>query len=165
MEISKTYFPHEIFRPTANSKNSLPRVFIAPQRYIQGNGILDDIGRYLTLLKAKQVAVLISARGQKNEGERLLKSLSGAEITPLFRIFKGECSLNEIEKQAQSLAGESIDCVIAIGGGKCVDTGKAVAFRLGVPVVIVPTLASNDAPCSALSVLYTDEGVSNDVEF
>jgi glycerol dehydrogenase len=52
-----------------------------------------------------------------------------------------------------------------VGGGKCVDTGKAVAFRLDVPVVVVPTLASNDAPCSALSVLYTPDGVSKGVEF
>jgi glycerol dehydrogenase len=52
-----------------------------------------------------------------------------------------------------------------VGGGKCVDTGKAVAFRLDVPVVVAPTLASNDAPCSALSVLYSPEGVSTGAEF
>jgi glycerol dehydrogenase len=46
-----------------------------------------------------------------------------------------------------------------------VDAGKAVAFRLDTPVVIAPTLASNDAPCSALSVLYSPEGVWNGVEF
>jgi glycerol dehydrogenase len=40
-----------------------------------------------------------------------------------------------------------------------------VAFRLGTPVVIVPTLASNDAPCSALSVLYSAEGHSTGAEF
>lgn len=28
----------------------------------------------------------------------------------------------------------------------------------GVPVAIAPTIASTDAPCSALSVIYTDEG-------
>jgi glycerol dehydrogenase len=32
-------------------------------------------------------------------------------------------------------------------------------------VVIVPTMASNDAPCSALSVLYSLEGISSGVEF
>ena len=55
--------------------------------------------------------------------------------------------------------------MIAAGGGKCIDAGKGIAFRLGTPVVIVPTLASNDAPCSALSVLYSPEGVSTGVEF
>ena len=32
-------------------------------------------------------------------------------------------------------------------------------------MVIVPTLASNDAPCSALSVIYTPQGVTAGVEF
>lgn len=29
---------------------------------------------------------------------------------------------------------------------------------MGVPVAIAPTIASTDAPCSALSVIYTDDG-------
>lgn len=45
------------------------------------------------------------------------------------------------------------------------DAGKALAFRLDTPVVIAPTLASNDAPCSALSVLYSPAGVSIGIEF
>ena len=52
-----------------------------------------------------------------------------------------------------------------MGGGKCVDAGKSIAYRLRVSVVILPTLASNDAPCSALSVLYDTAGVSLGAEF
>ena len=55
--------------------------------------------------------------------------------------------------------------MVAVGGGKCLDTGKCVAARLAVPVVICPSLASNDAPCSACSVLYTPEGVVAGGEF
>jgi glycerol dehydrogenase len=39
------------------------------------------------------------------------------------------------------------------------DTARAVAADLALPVVNCPTIASSDAPCSALSVVYTDEGV------
>ena len=39
------------------------------------------------------------------------------------------------------------------------DTAKAVAHQLSLPVIIVPTIASTDAPCSALSVIYTEQGV------
>lgn len=35
---------------------------------------------------------------------------------------------------------------------------KAIADLLGVPVVIAPTIASTDAPTSALSVIYSEEG-------
>ncbi len=40
---------------------------------------------------------------------------------------------------------------------KTLDTAKALAHFMGVPVAIAPTIASTDAPCSALSA-YTDEG-------
>ena len=49
--------------------------------------------------------------------------------------------------------------IVGAGGGKVLDTARAVAADLMLPVVNCPTIASSDAPCSALSVVYTDEGV------
>ena len=37
--------------------------------------------------------------------------------------------------------------------------GNETSAFLGTPVFICPTIASTDAPCSALSVIYTEEGV------
>ena len=42
---------------------------------------------------------------------------------------------------------------------------KAVAHYVKSPVVICPTIASTDAPCSALSVIYSDEGVFEEYFF
>ena len=55
--------------------------------------------------------------------------------------------------------------LLSIGGGKILDTAKAVAYYKEVPVLICPTIASTDAPCSALSVIYTDEGVFEEYLF
>jgi glycerol dehydrogenase len=165
MEISAAYLPQAIFAPSDRGELPVPRVFIAPQRYIQGQQVLSGIGRYLSLMQAKRVALLMSERGGRHEGVQLLESLRAAGIDAVVRTFHGECSLEEIAAHVEALAKERIDCVIAAGGGKCIDAGKGVAFRLGTPVVIVPTLASNDAPCSALSVLYSTEGVSIGAEF
>lgn len=165
MEISAAYLPQEIFAPADRGELPLPRVFIAPQRYIQGQEVLSGIGRYLSLMQAKRVALLMSERGLRSEGVRLLEGLRSAGLEAVESIFNGECSIEEITAHVEALAHERIDCVIAAGGGKCIDTGKGVAFRLDTPVVVVPTLASNDAPCSALSVLYSPEGVSTGVEF
>ena len=145
----KPYFPHGIF---SGKGEVIPRVLVSPQRYIQGAGVLDHIGRYLSLLNAKRAGILISKRGQGADGVRILESLHGAKIEYVVSTFAGECSLAEIEHHVSNLAEERLDCLIAVGGGKCVDAGKSIAHRLGVSVVIVPTLASNDAPCSALSV-------------
>jgi len=51
-----------------------------------------------------------------------------------------------------------VDVIIAVGGGSCHDCGKLIAHKLGVPTVIVSTLAATDAPCSALSIMYTPSG-------
>lgn len=66
---------------------------------------------------------------------------------------------------ALKTATPAVDAVIAVDAGKCLDTGKCVAFRLNVPVVICPTIASTDAPCSAVSVMYSEDGVQVGPEF
>ena len=142
-----------------------PLVMAAPQRYIQGPGVISRIGRYIGIINVKRAAILASRRAIVAEGARVTESLHSNHIESVDCIFDGECSLPEIEKHVAALKDENIDCLIAVGGGKPVDAGKSIAWRLDIPVVIVPTLASNDAPCSALSVLYTPEGASDVVEF
>lgn len=142
-----------------------PLVMAAPQRYIQGPGVISRIGRYIGIINVKRAAILASRRAIVAEGARVTESLHSNHIESVDCIFDGECSLQEIEKHVAALKDEDIDCLIAVGGGKPVDAGKSIAWRLEIPVVIVPTLASNDAPCSALSVLYTPEGASDVVEF
>lgn len=161
MEIRAAYFPHAVF----TRRGEAPRVFIAPQRYVQGKGVLAELGRYLSLVRARRAAILISRGGQTRHGDGIAASLHAAGIDSIVCSFDGECSLAAIEKHTRALQGRDVGCVLAVGGGKCVDAGKAVAFRLDVPVVIAPTLASNDAPCSALSVIYSPQGVSTGVEF
>ena len=163
MDPTQAYLPSQVFAPPGTGR--APRAFIAPQRYIQGAGVLAHIGRYLSLLGARRAAILISAGGQRRHAAVLVDSLRAAGIESVVCRFGGECSLPEIEKHAGALRAQNVGCVLAVGGGKCVDAGKAIAFRLGAPVVVAPTLASNDAPCSALSVLYTPAGVSIGLEF
>ncbi len=76
------------------------------------------------------------------------------EIAP----FGGECSQNEIDRLRGIAETAQCGAILGIGGGKTLDTAKALAHFMGVPVAIAPTIVSTDAPCSALSVIYTDEG-------
>ena len=46
----------------------------------------------------------------------------------------------------------SMAWAIGVGGGKIFDTAKAVAYKAGIPVIICPTIASTDAPCTALEI-------------
>ncbi|MGP3593881.1 oxidoreductase [Vagococcus sp. WN89Y] len=72
-------------------------------------------------------------------------------------LFKGHCSerdVNELVRQA----GDDGAVVIGIGGGALLDTVKAVARRLALPVVAIPTIAATCAAWTPLSVWYNDEG-------
>lgn len=81
------------------------------------------------------------------------------EQSAVYGEFGGQCSDREIDSHVE--AARDADYIVGIGGGKTLDTAKAVAHYLKRPVLIVPTLASTDAPCTAISVIYNDDGSFN----
>ncbi|WP_200551518.1 oxidoreductase [Kosakonia sp. LAM2021] len=72
-------------------------------------------------------------------------------------LFKGHCSEHDVSELAQQ-AGDDRAVVIGLGGGALLDTAKAVARRLGLPVVAIPTIAATCAAWTPLSVWYNDAG-------
>jgi len=72
-------------------------------------------------------------------------------------LFAGHCSEHDVNQLAQE-AGSDRSVVIGVGGGALLDTVKAVARRLGLPVVAIPTIAATCAAWTPLSVWYNDAG-------
>ncbi|GEO69375.1 glycerol dehydrogenase [Levilactobacillus acidifarinae] len=131
--------------------------FASPSTYVQGDQLLDRAAPYITpfgdhgLLLADDIVWQLI-------GQKFYDNLTAAHLTIEHVHFNGESSPEEIERI--KTIGQQTDAkfVIALGGGKTNDTTKAVGDALGIPVVIVPTLASNDSPCTRLSVLYSENG-------
>ncbi|MFV0436386.1 MAG: glycerol dehydrogenase [Desulfopila sp.] len=167
MTTTPHYSPEAVFADAGRSSVTIPRVLIAPARYIQGPGVLDNLARYLAVVPSSHPAVLISPGGQARLGDRLQASFTLHKITPVVHLFAGECSFENVARIADVMKkrDRAVDAIIAVGGGKCLDAGKSVAFRLDLPVITCPTIASTDAPCSAVSVMYTEEGVQIRPEF
>ena len=132
----------------------MANIIIAPSKYVQGKGEIANLKKYVDNLGTKPF-ILVSPSGMKRVAGPLSQSFAGAELK--FETFNGECSKNEVDRLI-GLMGDR-DVVVGVGGGKILDTAKAIGYYTKKPVAIVPTIASTDAPCSALSVLYTDEGV------
>ena len=86
------------------------------------------------------------------------KTLTEVGISHEVFPFAGECTAAEIRRGCQGARAMKARVVIGAGGGKVLDTVRAIAADLSLPVVNCPTIASSDAPCSALSVVYTEEG-------
>ena len=157
------FSPKPVFSLEGTGRETPPTGLISPARYVQGPGLLDQLAVFLALVPSMRPAIYISPGGLRRHGEQLLGGLRAMQIEATVEIFEGECSYTEIERAASSLRAKDtpFDSLIAVGGGKCLDAGKCVAVRLDIPVVICPTIASTDAPCSALSVIYTDEGIAH----
>lgn len=135
----------------------MDRIIISPSKYVQGNGALANLGNYVKALGSRPL-ILADAFVTRLVGDTVATSCHGADIQPEFDCFNGECSRPEIDRLLARCNQTPFDIIIGIGGGKTLDTAKAVAFYQKLPVVIVPTIASTDAPTSALAVIYTPQG-------
>src|SRR5436305_12630473 len=76
------------------------------------------------------------------------KTLGSAGIHYEVYNFGGECSLTEIERIKEAARQAKARVLVAVGGGKALDAGRAAAADLDLPVVNCPTVAYSDAPCS-----------------
>lgn len=140
------------------------KVFISPKKYIQGAGVLSEIGEEVAKI-GKAPLVLSDSIVWEITGKTVKESFEAANITYIYEEFTGEASNTEITRLTEVGKDKKADVVIGLGGGKTIDTAKAVGDALGIPVVVAPTTASTDAPTSALSVIYSDEGVFEGYKF
>lgn len=102
--------------------------------------------------------VLAGRSPAKKLGDTWREVFGEADISYHVQPFGGECSHQEIENVKAVARQAAAEVIIGAGGGKVLDTARAVAADLELPIVNCPTVASSDAPCSALSVLYNDKG-------
>ncbi|MDM4206967.1 glycerol dehydrogenase [Klebsiella spallanzanii] len=130
---------------------------IFPGRYVQGAGAIEQclaeelgrLGQRAFILQDPTVAALI--------GDDVARTLAG-KIDYHIEIFNRECCDEEIARISALTEEFGAQMIVAMGGGKTLDTAKATGAALKLPIVIIPTLASTDAPCSSLVVIYTQQG-------
>ncbi|AIQ73684.1 MULTISPECIES: glycerol dehydrogenase [Paenibacillus] len=136
----------------------MTQIICSPTKYIQGHGEIRKLGDYCSQLGATRAYAIIDPYIFSVYKKEITYSFEMNEMPLVMTEFKGECSSNQVNEIVAALGLKDAEVIIGIGGGKTLDTAKAVSHMSNLPVVIVPTVASTDAPCSALSVLYTDEG-------
>jgi len=135
------------------------RQFIAPTRYVQGADVLGDVGEEFGVLDAER-AVLIGGTTAMDVAEAALReSLSAAGIEVVAaRSDADACTHDAIEEYAQFVRESGADAVVGVGVGVALDVAQAAASEVGTGSASVATIASTDAPCSTISVVYDDDG-------
>lgn len=134
------------------------RIILSPSKYIQGPGELSKLGQYFANLGKEGAFAIVDPFILDLYKEDIMSGFAKEGALVSLDRFNGECSKNEVNRLVKQVQEAKLDVIMGIGGGKTIDTAKAVAYYAQLPIVVVPTIASTDAPCSALSVLYTDEG-------
>ena len=135
----------------------VPRTVTSPKKFIIGKGLLAQMHEYVSDFgdNAFIIADEFILGRIEDEAQTELK-LQG--ITSRVERFNYECCEAEIQRLASLAEQADTKVIVGVGGGKTLDTAKAVAFYRKLPVILYPTLASTDAPCTALSVIYTETG-------
>ncbi len=131
----------------------MKHIMVAPSTYVQGAGELGNLSQYIKDFGSK--ALLVAS---DDDYGRVRAILSDCEADFVRGGFNLECSKKEIARQIEIAKTQECDVIIGLGGGKALDTAKAVGLSLKLPVIVVPTIAATDAPCSGLIVIYKESG-------
>lgn len=138
------------------------RAFGGPHRYVQGPGALNELATLVPLYGRRPFIVAdVAVMGVLRE--QIAALLKPCTDSLEFAEFSGECSATQIDAMTAKAVAASSDLVIGIGGGKAIDTAKGVRILRGGAIIVLPTVASNDAPTSRLAIVYTDDHVLKEV--
>lgn len=135
--------------------------------YSIGPDCYGEIGRFARPLGTRVLILggrtALAAAGASIE-EAIKKTAPDMEIMDTV-IYGTECTWERIRELEDSYRGQNVHMIFGVGGGKAADTAKTVAFDLGIPVFTFPTIASNCAAMSAMSVIYRPDGSFSDFYF
>jgi glycerol dehydrogenase len=140
------------------------RTVISPGRYVQGKGAIHQLGDYLSQVGSTPLIVADDLVWGL-VGHDIEASLKKAELPVTREKFNGIPSAKEVDRLVEVIKETGADVAVAVGGGSTIDAVKAAGFLAGIRWANCPTVASTDAPCSALSVIYTEDGEFEEYRF
>lgn len=142
----------------------MEKLFVSPSKYVQGKGLLKSGISYIQQLGTKAL-LLTDEFVWSLVGQAFYERLIDQGMKMTNARFSGEITEAEIQRITTRVKDEKVDVILALGGGKLIDVGKALANELKLPVAIIPTTASTDAPTSSISVLYEPDGCFKEYSF
>jgi glycerol dehydrogenase len=132
------------------------RIIIAPGRYVQGPGVLANLAEFVAPLGGR-LFVIGGATAIALVREAAAAGLDSKGLTAHWETHPGDCTIAASEALAHKAREMGTEVVVGAGGGRAIDTAKAVSHELACNLVIAPTVAASDAACSALAVQHNDQ--------
>jgi glycerol dehydrogenase len=135
---------------------TMVKIMIAPSRYVQGSGVIKEAAKYIGHLGTK-FFFIGGPTALSVIREKVSASLDEKSLKYHFEEFRGQCTRSSAAALSDKARKFGAQVIVGTGGGRTIDTAKAVSYELDSSLVILPTVASSDAPCSALSVQYKED--------
>lgn len=135
------------------------KVKVGPEFYRYHEGAIDFIPELLKEHKSKNILIVHGTVSWEKTKPKM-KFLETIEQNVLYHQYTGECSYYGADLISQIVEENDIDFIIGVGGGKLVDLVGYAAHICNVKYGVVPTLVSNCAPWTPLSVMYKESGES-----
>ncbi|KON75031.1 glycerol dehydrogenase [Cellulosimicrobium cellulans] len=140
------------------------RTLISPLRYVQARGALTRLGEFVRPIGTKPLLVADDVVWGIVQ-DTVAVSFQDQDLPRHRTGFGTYATAAEVDRLAREIDELQADVIVGIGGGSTIDAVKAAGHLRGIRWVSVPTVASTDAPCSALSVIYTEDGAFEEYRF
>ena len=135
---------------------------VCPGQIVRGAGALGHLGESCKSQGTKALVIGGKTALSKTQ-DKIKTSLAQAGVEAVgFVWYGGECCQENINRLAELAVSCQANMIIAVGGGKALDTGKAASDVCRLPVITVPTIAATCAAVTPLTVLYNEEGQFTD---
>lgn len=139
--------------------DSLPIIFKGIREYVQGPGIIAQLGEYVSGLACQEKVCVLIDVSVMFLLDKIEPSLKRANIDFCTWEFDGNLFLNNVNMLSEEIQRQhSPKVIIGVGGGKTIDMSKMIARRLAARNIIVATLASTDAAPSHAAVAEDEHG-------
>lgn len=132
------------------------QMWASPGMYVQGYGELKNIGTYAAPLGDS--FMVIASTNRIRDLEATIRESFGETAKLTFVASDSACVRSEIERITEIGKKDRSDLIIGMGGGKVIDTAKAVSKELNKKIIIVPTVAASDAATTRCAVEYSEDG-------
>ncbi|MEI0699859.1 iron-containing alcohol dehydrogenase family protein [Brachyspira intermedia] len=105
----------------------------------------------------KKAVIISGKKSMQASIESILNNIKDITITGMFH-YGDKSTFENVDFLKEKKAVMEADMIFAVGGGKSLDTSKVLAHTINKPIFTFPTLASNCAAVTSLSVVYNNDG-------
>ena len=134
-----------------NYEMHLPSYSIGEKSYSKIVDVCDDYGQKVLMIGGKKALQAAEAK--------IRRAIEGSSLEIIgVEIYGHDCTYATIERLRNLEIYKQADMVFAVGGGKAVDTCKCLCIDDDKPIFSFPTIASNCAATTSVSIMYNEDG-------